>query len=82
MPWWNLHGFSREFNSGLIPWLPFMAPAVVWALFWKGIALYKAARNEQKGWFVTLLLLNTLGILEIIYLLFFSTRNAKTKKKV
>lgn len=39
-----------------------------WCLVWKGIALWKAARLKQKGWFVALLLINTLGILEIIYI--------------
>jgi hypothetical protein len=34
----------------------------------KGFALWRAARNNSSGWFVTLLLINTLGILEILYL--------------
>lgn len=42
-----------------------------WALFWKGWALWRAARNEQKIWFGALLVLNTVGLLEIVYLLFF-----------
>jgi len=45
--------------------------AVVWSLIWKGIALWHAARNHQTAWFVVMLILNTLGILEIIYILFF-----------
>lgn len=44
---------------------------VVWSLIWKGIGLWYAARNYQKGWYVAILILNTAGILEIIYLLFF-----------
>ena len=42
---------------------------VVWTFFWKGLALYRAARRGQKGWFIALLLINTIGILDIIYLL-------------
>ncbi|OGV91055.1 hypothetical protein A3A66_00395 [Microgenomates group bacterium RIFCSPLOWO2_01_FULL_46_13] len=42
--------------------------AAVWSLPWKGLALWKAARSSHKGWFVVLLLLNTLGIVEMIYL--------------
>lgn len=45
--------------------LPFLG---IWALVWKGFALWRAARKEQKPWFVAILILNTLGILEIIYL--------------
>jgi methionyl-tRNA synthetase len=39
----------------------------VWSMIWKGIALWYAARRGEKGWFVALLILNTVGILEIIY---------------
>ena len=49
--------------------------AIVWSLIWKGIALWKAARNNSKPWFVVLLLLNTLGILDIIYIYGFSKKN-------
>lgn len=37
----------------------------------KAFALWYAARNKQVFWFVALLVLNTLGILELIYLLAF-----------
>jgi hypothetical protein len=39
-----------------------------WTISWKGIALWKAAQNKSKPWFIALLLINTLGILEIIYI--------------
>ena len=42
--------------------------AVVWEVVWKGIALWKSAKKDQKYWFVALLLLNTIGILPILYL--------------
>jgi len=45
---------------------------IVWSLIWKGIVLWHSARNKQLAWFVVLLVVNTVGILEIIYLLFFS----------
>ncbi|MDQ5883330.1 MAG: hypothetical protein QG654_243 [Patescibacteria group bacterium] len=41
---------------------------IIWSLIWKGLALWKAARNGSKSWFIILLVLNTLGILEIIYI--------------
>jgi len=40
----------------------------VWSIVWKGIALWQAARRDQLGWYVALLIINTLGILEIIYI--------------
>jgi hypothetical protein len=44
---------------------------MVWSFVWKGLALWQAARNGHKGWFVALLLINTLGILEILYIYIF-----------
>lgn len=46
-------------------WLFFI---VVWSLFWKGLALWHAGRRGQPWWFVIMLIVNTVGILEIIYL--------------
>lgn len=36
----------------------------------KGYALWYAAKRDEKGWFVALLLINTFGVLELIYLYF------------
>ncbi len=41
---------------------------VVWSVIWKGWALWRAARSGNKGWFIVFLLVNTAGILELIYL--------------
>ena len=35
----------------------------------KGFVLWRASKNNHKIWFVAVLFLNTLGIVEIIYLL-------------
>ena len=48
--------------------------AVVWLLAWKGVALWRAARNSHLIWFIVLLIVNTLGILEIIYIFAFSQK--------
>lgn len=47
---------------------------LLWVLPWKGVALWRAAKNTHKGWFIALLLLNTLALLEIIYIFFFSKK--------
>lgn len=41
---------------------------LIWSFFWKGLGLWHSAQRKQGRWFVLLLLVNTLGILEIIYL--------------
>ncbi len=52
--------------------LALLLPVVVWSFIWKGVALWKAARNGHTAWFVALLILNTVGILPIIYIVVFS----------
>jgi len=49
-----------------------MVIVLVWSLVWKGIALWKSARKKQPAWFIILLIVNTLGILEILYIFLFS----------
>lgn len=54
----------------------------VWTLAWKGVALWKSSHNNQKKWFIALLLINTFGILEIIYLFYFSkSKHPKTENQ-
>ncbi len=55
-----------------------MIPLLIWEAVWKGIALWKAGRNNQIVWFVFVFLFNTLGILPILYIVFFQ---AKPKKR-
>jgi methionyl-tRNA synthetase len=43
----------------------------IWTTVIKAFALWYAARNNQPVWFVALLVLNTLGLLELAYLLAF-----------
>ena len=53
-----------------------IAVAIVWSLVWKGLALWKAARNGATAWFVVLLIVNTVGILEILYIYVFSKKSS------
>ncbi len=67
-----MHGlppfYSPSAESALLAWLPVIAIVVLWTLAIKGYALWQAARHGQKEWFVALLVINTLGILELVYL--------------
>jgi len=53
--------------------------ALIWSLIWKGLALWKSARRGEEGWFIVLLVVNTLGILEILYLYVFSKLKKEEK---
>lgn len=43
---------------------------LIWSLIWKGIALWQSARKKHLVWFMILLVVNTLGILEILYIFY------------
>ena len=50
---------------------------MVWTIPWKGVALWKAARNSHKKWFIAIFLLNTMALLEIIYIFYFTKKSEK-----
>lgn len=54
------------------PWAALLI--VLWSLPWKGIALWRAARNKHEWWFIVLLVLNTAGILDILYIFIFGKK--------
>lgn len=69
MEFFNLIFPNRQASAiSSAPIMILFALLTVWALVWKAIALWHAAGCRQKYWFVVLLVANTLGILEIIYL--------------
>lgn len=63
MPWYL--GNSRGFWD----WGNWMVLLMIWSVIWKGLALWHSARRGEKVWFGVLLVINTAGILEILYLL-------------
>ncbi len=65
------------------PGLPFPQYLIyiimVWSIAWKGLALWHSARNNQKNWFLVMLVINTIGIMEIVYLFGFSKKKLALK---
>ena len=72
----SMYFMQTSFDWGMGPGLlalPVWAPPlflllILWTLVWKGLALWRSAKRGDKWWFVAFLLVNTLGILEILYL--------------
>lgn len=62
------------------PWI--IMAMVLWTAPWKGVALWKSARQNEKWWFIALLLINTVGLLEILYIFIFGKKNKKTETSV
>lgn len=66
---------------GIAAWL--IAIILIWSLVWKLLALWKSARKSHLMWFIVMGVINTVGILEILYIFIFSKLNYKgmTKSK-
>lgn len=52
----------------------------LWELIWKGLALWQAARQNDKLWYLLILIFNTVGILPIVYI-FIISKGKSTKKE-
>jgi methionyl-tRNA synthetase len=63
-----MNNFALNYGAGLGPLWPLMILLLVWSMFWKGLALWHSSRRAQPWWFVIFMIVNTAGILEIIYL--------------
>jgi hypothetical protein len=51
-----------------------IALVLAWVLPWKGVALWKAARLHHTKWFIVILVLNTMAILDIIYIFYIARK--------
>ncbi len=64
---------------GINPWL--FGFIIAWSAAWKLMALWKSARKGSVIWFIVLALVNTVGILEILYIFLFSEIKFPKAKK-
>lgn len=55
--------------------------AIIWTIPWKGIALWRAAQNQHRVWFVILLVVNTLAVLDILYIFIFSKKEKLSEQE-
>ena len=60
--------------------LGWLLPLILWTLAWKGIALWRAAGRHDLVWYIVLLLVNTAGVLEILYIAYFSKRPKSSER--
>ncbi len=61
-------------------WLfPLIIPVIIIETVLKSMALWRAARNNQLYWFVALIIFNTVGILPLLYILFFQEKRKEKK---
>ncbi len=49
--------------------LPVLIVLILWDTVWKIIAMWKSARNNHLIWFICITVINSIGILPIVYIL-------------
>jgi hypothetical protein len=62
--------FFLGLPAGLAIFSVLLAIIIIWSLVLKGPALWHSARRGDFWWFLAILIINSVGILEIIYLFF------------
>lgn len=58
-------------------WAIVLGILAVWDIVWRGLALWRAAQHRSRNWFIVLLVINSVGILPIIYI--YNTKPAVRK---
>lgn len=72
---YNLYGMST--STGIL-----LLIVTIWTLFWKGCALWIAGKKDKKWWFLVLLVVNTVGILEIVYIFYVAKKKWADIKEI
>lgn len=81
MPWYLGNSRPLMMSGDWNSWLSWgIIPIAIWSALWTGMALWHAAKRDQKGWFIVFLFIHTAGILEILYLVFVAKAFTKEKK--
>lgn len=52
----------------------FLLITLAWSIFWKGIALWRAAQSNQRNWYIVILFVSIFGLIEIAYLFWFAKK--------
>jgi hypothetical protein len=66
---------DHQILQTLVNLIPVIIVFAVWEAVWKLIALWKAGRNNHLAWFICIALINTAGILPIVYILKYRGKN-------
>ncbi len=75
-----MESFSNLGFLDTLSWLfPLLIFLVLWEAVWKVIAMWKSARNNHLAWFIFIALINTVGILPIIYIIKYKKKKEEGK---
>ena len=71
-----IEGLASDFISSVY-FIPLIVIITLWDFFWKAWGLWISAQRKEKIWFALILIINSAGILPIIYILFFQKKRRK-----
>lgn len=57
-----------------------IAVITIWSTILKGAGLWRAANLKQRNWFIVMLIINSVGIIELIYLFRFAEKRLTLKE--
>jgi methionyl-tRNA synthetase len=71
--WHNFDSFGYGMHAPVMVgfFAPLMIAFALAVIAIKGYALWHAAKRNETWWFIALLVINTAGILELVYIVFF-----------
>lgn len=76
----EMGSYLSNLMNNMDPWV--ISLLLAWSIFWKGWALWRAARLKYTGWYIALLIINTVGIFEIIFLLVTNKKYSELSDRV
>ncbi len=72
----------NSFDASNIINSPLLMLIILWELIWKGFGLWRAGRKNEPWWFFAIFILNTIGILPIVYLIISRDKKEKIERIV
>lgn len=80
MSFWSSLNYDNNYSDIHYGLFGLIIPLTILDLILRGISLWKAAKKDQRFWFVSLLIINSVGILPLTYLLLNRETNDLSKK--
>jgi len=72
-----MRGNWEVMEAAMGGWWTMLVLLVLADVILRGMGMWRAARKGQQGWFVAMLVMNSVGILPVVYMLFFEKKGKK-----
>lgn len=72
-----MRGSWEVMEAAMGGWWTMLVLLVLADVILRGMGMWRAAKKGQQGWFVAMLVINSVGILPVVYMLFFEKKGKK-----